>query len=442
MKIGLYVQQKYAKQLYANECFDARQFIGVRVIADVLKRAGYDIDYVGHNSVTSCDVILISLTSECDYWDFIRERCHWPKGDYKVIVGGAGVVNNRPFLEYADYYVLGRGEDIIVQLVENLHGFEHESVINTKTFSMDKIYQMRQGCLYPHEIIRKTAKGVKGFSSNKNWQETSIGCPHKCLFCQYTWTRKQTHDIYETSSGDKTFNEHAILDMAKNGFKNIPHRMNTVAIDGCSEKLRWQVNKKIKNEMLIELLVKYYMDKVKIYKPLLYNIVGFPNETEDDYEELLSVFSRIAEALKASKGVKAGLEMNNTPFHAMPLTPAACWPMPYREMGKILLRRPDITRATVFESPTFRVIDKTGGRSLATVFLAMLTHRGEERHADTMRKIALSSAFWNADSKTKLATLEKYFDPKFFFGAFNSLTLPTRNIRTYARVEAFWDKPV
>lgn len=47
MKICAYVQEAYAKANYKNECMDARQFMGLRVIIDCLNRAGYEVDYAG-----------------------------------------------------------------------------------------------------------------------------------------------------------------------------------------------------------------------------------------------------------------------------------------------------------------------------------------------------------------------------------------------------------
>lgn len=68
MKICAYVQEAYAKANYKNECMDARQFVGLRVIIDCLNRAGYEVDYAGIATVHQYDVVLVSLTSDCDWW--------------------------------------------------------------------------------------------------------------------------------------------------------------------------------------------------------------------------------------------------------------------------------------------------------------------------------------------------------------------------------------
>ena len=74
IKICAYVQEQYAKQNYKNECLDTRQFVGLRVVIDCLERAGYAVDYAGIASVHKYDIVLVSLTSDCDWWPYITER--------------------------------------------------------------------------------------------------------------------------------------------------------------------------------------------------------------------------------------------------------------------------------------------------------------------------------------------------------------------------------
>ena len=40
MRICAYVQERYSKGCYKNECMDTRQFVGLRVVIDCLERAG------------------------------------------------------------------------------------------------------------------------------------------------------------------------------------------------------------------------------------------------------------------------------------------------------------------------------------------------------------------------------------------------------------------
>jgi len=98
LKIANYVHTKHAKENYKNECFNSRSFAGLLMISDALERSGYSINFASKNTVDQYDIILVSITSDCDWWAYISERLLWPKGNYKVIIGGAGVLNVRPFL--------------------------------------------------------------------------------------------------------------------------------------------------------------------------------------------------------------------------------------------------------------------------------------------------------------------------------------------------------
>lgn len=171
-KICAYVQETYAKQNYRNECLDTRQFVGLRVIIDVLERAGYNVDYAGIATVHNYDFVLVSLTSDCDWWTYISERLRWRKGNYKVIVGGAGLLHITPFLPFGDIFIWGRGEDVIADIIG---GKElPQSATETQTFNENGVYYVAQAKRpYPYPIK---------LYDNRFFSEAAIGCNHKCLF--------------------------------------------------------------------------------------------------------------------------------------------------------------------------------------------------------------------------------------------------------------------
>lgn len=185
MKIGVYVLEEHAKQTYKNESYHTRLYAGMEVVVDILKRAGYEVDYIGKSTVHKYDIVLMSITSDSDWYPFIAERVSWQKGHYKVIVGGQGVLNVRPFIPFVDYFVLGRAEGVIDKLIMALDGkgdIEHPSIIESSKFSIDKKYSINQvNQKYPHVIK---------LQNGKEYEEDIIGCNHRCLFCGYTWHRK------------------------------------------------------------------------------------------------------------------------------------------------------------------------------------------------------------------------------------------------------------
>jgi hypothetical protein len=274
MKICAYVQAKYAKQTYSNENFNVRQWVDLSVIIDSLYRNGHIVDYAGSATVANYDIVLVSITSDCDWWSFIADRSNWPKGNYTVIVGGAGVLNVRPFLSFVDCFVLGRGENLIIDIIIGLMDGDHindESIIWSDQFDINKIYRIRQERAYPYSVK---------LSNGKQFNEHSMGCNHKCLFCGYSWQRKSVGNDngFVAGSGlwvDADINrESALLDLHKTGY-NFKH-LRITAIDGMSERLRKMVNKPISNELLIEMFDQMaQFDKPHQLK--IYNIVGYPS---------------------------------------------------------------------------------------------------------------------------------------------------------------------
>ena len=83
-------------------------------------------------------------------------------------------------------------------------------------------------------------------------------------------------------------------------------------------------------------------------------------------------------------------------------------------------------------------VESMATESLCTVIQSAIIWRGTEADADNIVKLACSKKFKSASSQIKQATLEKYFDVKKLFGEFTPDTLPTKNIRTYCKVEKMW----
>jgi hypothetical protein len=79
VKIAAYVVEKHAKQAYKNESIDGRAFIGFKMILDSISRAGYDYTWAGKDTIHKYDIVLVSITSDFDWWTFLKERLLWKK---------------------------------------------------------------------------------------------------------------------------------------------------------------------------------------------------------------------------------------------------------------------------------------------------------------------------------------------------------------------------
>ncbi len=429
MKIGIYVQSHYAKANYKQESFNIRLFAGVEVVADALRRGGHDIRYCSEYNVNKFDIILISITAQCDWFSYISERERWPGGSYKVIVGGAGCLNIRPFLKWFDVCVWGRGEDIICNVVDNIdscHGLQG-CVAESQKFKASKSYNIHQaGGVYLHKI--KIGNHTK---KEQVWQETGIGCKRKCKFCAYTWHRKNiiTGQSYSNDGLDVEF---TMLDLDIDSTDWCKKSIRNIGLDGVSERLRKMVNKPISKELLIEFIYKKSKfgngEQVKFF-----NVVGYPFEAADDYSELLESL-RLADDKVNGEG-KMSCLFGFTPFRAMPATPAALWPMPQRDFRRQSishqLKKHTMPGNVFFQGESIWAVEWMGTDSLSGVILDAIALRGSEKDIENVGKISRTKKFWTASAKNKEATLRQYFDVDFLMGEFSLDTYPVNYLHGY-----------
>jgi hypothetical protein len=380
--------------------------------------------------------VLVSITSDCDWWPFVAERSRWRKGGYKVIVGGPGVLNVRPFLPFVDYFVLGRAEGVIDGLIKALDvgvEFEHNSVVASETFDLDSTYYINQVTEpYPHEIK---------LENGQTYKEGMIGCNHRCLFCGYTWQRKHTGGAFRYGdlwSKNKDV-EVALLNYAKGQKVNL-NKLRTTAIDGLSQRIRFMVNKEITREVLQE-FIRDLATCDKPHQVKFYNIIGYPTETEDDWWEFVEDIKAVdAKLPKTTK--QTCILLHSTPFRAMPATPLACAAMSYKnyrgKIGEVLGK--GLKGNIIFQGRSIWSVESMGTESLPTVVQSAIVWRGTESDSDTFIRLASTPKYWKSPMGVRLATLEKYFDVPTLFGEFDHHNLPTKYLRTYCQVEKTWGK--
>ena len=431
LKVAIYVPDRAAKKAYKTESFNVRAQLGMSTIKDVLLRHGWDINYASKATVDRYDVVLISVTSQVDWWQLIAERITWPAGHYTTVLGGPGVMNVRPFLGWFDLFVLGRAEDTIVELLDNLQDYENDSVIRSSTFDPDSTYQIRQAeSLYPHPVA---------LENGKQWTETSIGCPYQCHFCAYTWHRRHLggKSFY---SGTGIFSadnrERTIVDLLKLPAARWQEEgsLRIVGLDGFSERLRAKVcNKRITDKMLRE----FFTCLASVEPPhqiKIYNIVGLPGETDADWQEFMETLRDVDTAL-APEPKQWSLVLHNTPFRPMPATPAAGWPVAREEYrGRVAerLRAGKWMKGNIFyQGNRYWAVESMGTDSLSTVLLDMLVLRGIEDDAGLIRNIATNRQFWASSALQRRLTLERYADIDRLCRAYAPEDLPTAYLRTY-----------
>lgn len=427
MKICAYVMDAYAKQTYSAESHDVRAWPGFEMVLDAIRRAGHDCEYAGRATVHEYDIVLVSITSDCDWWPYVAERVKWrPRKGQLVIAGGAGVLNVRPFLQWVDAFVIGRGEALLpLMLAEHTGGgrYESPSVIWSDSFSIDNRYEIAQtDAPYPHAFQ---------LTNGKTFQEASIGCPNKCLFCGYTWHRCYIGDGTYRAGAESMYSgnrERTIIDLLKLPPSQWQDEgpLRIVGVDGMSERLRRKANKPITRDML-RAFFSGLSELPKPHQVKLYFIVGYPDETPEDWHELKDDIAAVDSTLKPDK--QWSLLAHFTPFRAMPATPSACWPMDYRNYRGVIaktLKRQGMKGNIFYQGNRFWAVEGMGTDSLSTVILSAIALRGRESDAEAVQKVACAPRFWRASSKDKQATLESLFDVETLFKSKTPETLPTR----------------
>jgi hypothetical protein len=153
--------------------------------------------------------------------------------------------------------------------------------------------------------------------------EQSVGCKKKCLFCQYTWSRKHITTGTNYSHGSDLVTPEDDW----HGLQvNRPGRYTT-AWDGWSESTRLKINKHISDAQIIDKLSKIlacnFANAVNLK---IYNIIWYPWETEESLHYDIDNVKKILQTIDAKHGTRILIMFLLTPFSPEPLTPMADCP--------------------------------------------------------------------------------------------------------------------
>jgi len=169
-----------SKQRRSNNSFEGNGNIGALVIEDILKKNGIPIDRCAPEMAHKYELVLVSFTSNFDilaFYKSVAKRKMWQPGKrtFKVLCGGFGMQNPSLIKDYIDYAFFGRAESWVYSIVDTILGGgipTHPSLMNLPDI---------------HEV---TISQADEMVSINDYHESFTGCPHKCMFCHYTWARK------------------------------------------------------------------------------------------------------------------------------------------------------------------------------------------------------------------------------------------------------------
>lgn len=383
------------KKRQDNNSFEGNYNIGANVIMDVLRRKGIACDICTPDTAHKYKIVLISLTSDYDCLALYRAVAllpTWQPGrKFKVVAGGAGMQNPTVIRRYVDYAVFGRAETIIHPLVDCIMGggvFAHKSVMNLPDIHPVKLCQSLD--LYPHEVNLGSGRGCR------DWKESFIGCPNKCLFCHYTWARKKIGgDTYY--QGDLTM-KRSIECL----WKDIPKidkkegRIRT-AIDGFSERLRMAYGKKITNREIIDGI--NHLGSFKGTTVILaYNISNMPHESEEDREDLYST------ARQAAPKNRVIVVFQSTPFRPSLLTPLQWAPV------ALYPATSDLSAQVIHDSDNLRVMHSFSNESPWSQLETVIVSRATPETDKLFHALCFHPKLKKGTAREKVELLKRSFD--------------------------------
>ncbi len=302
--------------------------------------------------------------------------------DHPIIVaGGPCTYNPLPMSDFIDCFLIGDGEDLIVELcqtIEKTKGLPRKERIEA-ICKLDGVWAKGYNTTVTKRLAQLTTENAPKrypipFSNSVQDRavvEIRRGCGRMCRFCQ---PGHVTLPIRERSGEDivdltkqlvKTtgYDEYSLLSLSSNDYKNINEVIKELAVDfnkkkisvslpsqridgfnlelanlvqsvrkstmtlapeAGSQRLRNVIKKNISEEQIMNAVLTLYehgWSRVKFYF-----IAGLPTETLEDMDEMAELLSKIryrTKLLKKEKGLKHGFDITCTLsiFVPKPFTP-------------------------------------------------------------------------------------------------------------------------
>ncbi|ABO34776.1 Radical SAM domain protein [Methanococcus maripaludis C5] len=309
-----------------------------------------------YSKIKNSDAILITLQYENDYFNVVKivKELKTQNPNAIFIAGGPCAISNPlPLHEFFDVFVVGEieGTDTMYQLING--NFEIPGVYVPKTYNNEKIKR-----IYPKKL------GIKDYPIAQVTHESGAygkaylleigrGCIRNCKFCMakciYAPPRyRKIEDLkYLVDEGLKNTDADKVsliapsvsdyryvLDLCAHiSEKNVsisPSSLRadtitdelldylnlktlTIAPEAGSEVLRKKIDKGITEENIlnaVDIAKNHGISTVK-----LYYMVGFPEETEEDIEEIITLTKKIKENVrKVDVSINPMVPKPHTPF--------------------------------------------------------------------------------------------------------------------------------
>jgi radical SAM superfamily enzyme YgiQ (UPF0313 family) len=361
-------------------------------------------------SLKSFDIVGFSLTNELCYTNVlnmldlggIKIRSRERGEDEPLIIAGGGMSNCcEPVADFIDVFLLGEGEEAVVELAEMVRaqkkaGATKKEILSSIANKFDWAYvpefhtgqRLRNAVVEDFDNATVPLTPIVPFVQAVHERvsvEIMRGCPGRCRFCQASFCRRPIRyrsveriiDIAKTCYHSTGFDTVSLLSLSSADYPNLeelvaglhtyfhdkhvglslpslrvdkqlkmlPELLTsvrkgglTIAVEAASERLRRIINKPLKDEDLFAAVEAAYRSGWQKLK--LYFMVGLPGETEKDVGRIIELSFKLAKLRKRVDGKTGQINIAVSWFVPKPHTPFA-WlgqkPKSYFEQAKKLI---------------------------------------------------------------------------------------------------------
>jgi len=361
-------------------------------------------------ALNSFDIVGFSLTSELCYTNVLNMlnlgglniRSSLRDEDDPLVIAGGGMANCcEPVAEFIDLFVLGEGEEAVVELAQLVKdkkkdGATKKEILISASEKFDWTYvpvlypnqQRRNAVIEDFENAPVPLRPIVPFTEAVHERvsvEIMRGCPGRCRFCQASFCRRPVRnrsvekilEIAKACYHATGFDTVSLLSLSAADYpkleelasrlheyfqdkyvglslpslrvdqqlKLLPKLLTsvrksglTIAVEAASEKLRQIINKPLKDEDLFSAVEVAY--KAGWQKLKLYFMVGLPGETQEDIKQIVELSFQLARLRKKVNGKTGQINITVSWLVPKPHTPFG-WlgqkPREYFEQAKRLI---------------------------------------------------------------------------------------------------------
>ncbi|OHB73673.1 MAG: hypothetical protein A2Z25_06575 [Planctomycetes bacterium RBG_16_55_9] len=412
-------------------------------------------------SLRSFDIIGFSLTNELCYTNVLNmldlagvsvRSCNRGQDDPLVIAGGGMANCCEPMAAFIDMFVLGEGEEAVVELAQLIRAQKKAGAAKKETLSLiaekfDWAYvpefhtggNRRNVVVQDFENAPVPLRPIVPFVQAVHERvsvEIMRGCPGRCRFCQASFCRRPIRyrnvariiEIAKACYHSTGFDTVSLLSLSSADYPNLEELVAglhdyfhdkhvglslpslrvdqqlkllpklltsvrkgglTIAVEAASEKLRQIVNKPLKDEDLFAAVEAAY--RAGWQKLKLYFMVGLPGETLDDVKRIVQLSFELATLRRTVDGKTGQINVAISWFVPKPHTPFG-WlgqkPKSYFEQARQLILDEKRSLRAKFLQFKFHDIERS--------LLESAIGRGDRRLSDVIE------AAWRAGARFDL----------------------------------------